>query len=215
MRVRKKRHGEERFAACSDICVSNGINVFKSMTSDVVRPMILEIGCGKGAFIVEYALRHPECDFIAMELVSDVLTIAMEKAKTQDGGCPDNLRFINASAEKLTELFEEKSVDIICLNFSDPWPKSRHAKRRLTCRTFLNLYSVVLKHDGMIVMKTDNDGLFDFTLEELAECGWIVENVTRDLHSSVYADGNIMTEYERNFSSKGKNINYLTAYPRR
>ena len=117
------------------------------------------------------------------------------------------------AADRIDELFSAHSIDRIYLNFSDPWPKARHAKRRLTYRSFLARYARVLREGGDLAIKTDNDGLFDFTLEELAEAGWTVLEQTRDLHASPYAEGNVMTEYEMAFSEKGKNINYVRALP--
>ena len=130
-----------------------------------------------------------------------------------EGGCPDNLRFYSGNADRIDELFSAHSIDRIYLNFSDPWPKARHAKRRLTYRSFLARYARVLRDGGDLAIKTDNDALFDFTLEELAEAGWTVLEQTRDLHASPYAEGNVMTEYEMAFSEKGKNINYVRALP--
>lgn len=212
MRVRKKRNGEKRLAACADLLVSSPSEAFSERANAAEkRPLCLEIGCGKGKFITETALCEPECDFIAMELVTDVIMLAMERAKALDGGCPENLRFMNVNAEQLDEIFEPHSVSRIYLNFSDPWPKARHAKRRLTYRTFLDRYKRILTENGELIIKTDNDGLFEFTLEELAECGWQTSEVTRDLHSEPYSKDNIMTEYETAFSERGKTINHLRA----
>lgn len=209
MRVRKKRNGERRLAACAHMLVSAPAEAFDSASG---RPLCLEIGCGKGKFITEKAIREPECDFIAMELVTDVIMLAMERANALEGGCPSNLRFINGNADKLEESFAPHSVSRIYLNFSDPWPKARHYKRRLTYRGFLDRYKNILREDGELVIKTDNDALFDFTLEELSESGWKTADVTRDLHASPYSEGNVMTEYETAFTERGKNINYLRAF---
>ena len=170
-------------------------------------PIYLEIGCGKGSFICENAKRHPENNYYAIEKVRDVMVIALERAAAYEGDIEKNLRFIIGDAETLPEYFAPDSVDVIFLNFSDPWPKKGHAKRRLTYRTKLDIYKSILKDGGEIRFKSDNDGLFEFTLEECElsglECVW----KTTDLHNSEHAEGNIMTEYERNFSEKGKNIN--------
>ncbi len=215
MRVRKKRNGERRLAACSYMLVKSPSDAFggKTGSGSPDRPLCLEIGCGKGKFITETALRHPDCDFIAMELVTDVILLAMERAAALPGGPPQNLRFINGNAGQLAEIFEPNSVSVIFLNFSDPWPKTRHAKRRLTYRSFLEQYKKVLTNDGELIIKTDNDGFFDFSLSELSESGWVLDKLTRDLHESPYAADNIMTEYETAFSSRGKNINSVRARP--
>ena len=212
MRVRKKRNGASRLAACSYMLVSKPEEAFGSASSDSgKRPLCLEIGCGKGKFITETALLHPECDFIAMELVTDVILLALERAAALPDGCPPNLRFINGNAGHLTEIFEPDSVSRIFLNFSDPWPKARHTMRRLTYSSFLEKYKNVLTSDGELIIKTDNDDFFDFSLSELARCGWTICAVTRDLHNSTYAADNVMTEYETAFSARGKNINYVLA----
>lgn len=209
MRVRKKRNGERRLAACAHLLTADPAHVF----GETDKPLRVEIGCGKGRFITETAVGNPGYNFIAVELVTDVIMLAMEKAMALEGGCPDNLRFYSGNADRIDELFPEHSIDRIYLNFSDPWPKARHAKRRLTYRSFFARYARVLCDGGDLAIKTDNDGLFDFTLEELAEAGWTVLEQTRDLHASPYAEGNVMTEYEMAFSEKGKNINYVRALP--
>lgn len=209
MRVRKKRNGERRLAACAHLLTADPAHVF----GETDKPLRVEIGCGKGRFITETAVGNPGYNFIAVELVTDVIMLAMEKAMALEGGCPDNLRFYSGNADRIDELFSAHSIDRIYLNFSDPWPKARHAKRRLTYRSFLARYARVLCDGGDLAIKTDNDGLFDFTLEELAEAGWTVLEQTRDLHASPCAEGNVMTEYEMAFSEKGKNINYVRALP--
>ena len=229
MRVRKKRNGERRLAACSYMLVKSPSEAFggnashdsaqdgiqkdvKDGTQDgTERPLCLEIGCGKGKFITETALRHPDCDFIAMELVTDVILLAMARAAAMPGGLPQNLRFINGNAAQITEIFEPNSVSTIFLNFSDPWPKARHAKRRLTYRSFLEQYKNILADGGELIIKTDNDGFFEFSVSELTENGWILDSLTHDLHGSPYAADNVMTEYETAFSARGKNINYVRA----
>lgn len=170
--------------------------------------LALEIGCGKGDFATGYAARHPEVAFCAMERVVDVLMLAAEKAKAAE---LDNLLFLSKNAELLPAYFSEGEVDLLFLNFSDPWPKARHAKRRLTSPVFLDLYRRVLKPGAVLTLKTDNAALFDYSLETLPAAGFSVENVTRDLHKSQYNEGNIVTEYERNFSEKGFPIHRLEA----
>ena len=210
MRMRKKKHGEERILACAELLIQDP-TLLKDEPSvafaDKSKPLCLEIGCGKGNFAVGMAQKHPEDNFIAMERVPDVCCIALEKAMACKDARPDNLRFIIGNADNLEEWFPEKCLDRIYLNFSDPWPKAGHAKRRLTHRIFLERYKKLLKDGGLLIFKTDNVGLFDFSLEEFAEFGLKVEWMTRDLHNSERAEDNVMTEYEKNFSEKGFTIN--------
>ncbi|MBE6632039.1 MAG: tRNA (guanosine(46)-N7)-methyltransferase TrmB [Ruminococcaceae bacterium] len=202
MRMRKKKHGAERLEACSEYLLDKDNVEYKES-------MMLEIGCGKGAFILETAKRAPETQFIAMELVSDVALLAAEKIKAE--GVP-NVKFLVANAKTVDEIFKEHSFDRIYLNFSDPWPKAGHKKRRLTYRDYLEKYKRILKGGGAVFFKTDNRGLFDFSLEEFEACGFELKNLTYDLHNSEYNEGNVETEYEKNFSAKGFTINRVEAY---
>lgn len=208
MRMRKKKHGAERIAACSEILIEAPAVPARDPQSyfALPRPLHLEIGCGKGDFAVGMAAAHPDCNWIAMERVSDVACIALEKAMSERNNRPDNLRFLIGDARCVADWFPAHSVDCLYLNFSDPWPKSGHARRRLTHANFLALYRTVLREDGLLRLKTDNEGLFEFSLEQFAQCGLTVEWLTRDLHRSEHAQENIMTEYERNFSGKGMPI---------
>lgn len=208
MRMRKKKHGAERIAACAEILIAEPqIPAIDPNTYFADRRTIhLEIGCGKGDFAVGMAAKYPEINFIAMERVADVACLALEKAMNAKDSRPDNLRFLIGDARNLIEWFSTHSVDCIYLNFSDPWPKKGYAKRRLTHRGFLELYRNVLRPGGMLKLKTDNEGLFDFSLEEFGACGLSIEWMTRDLHRSEKKEDNIMTEYERNFSQKGQVI---------
>lgn len=209
--MRKKKHGAERLEACAALMLDYDKENNK-LSADALpkdKRICLEIGCGKGAFIRGTAAKNPDTFYIAVERVSDVLVIAAEGAKA-DG--IENVRFVNANASELCEAFEEHSIDRIYLNFSDPWPKKGYAKRRLTHRGFLEKYKRILKSDGSIFFKTDNLDLFDFSLEEFKECGFTLKNVTYDLHNSEFNTDNIMTEYEKNFSEKGFNINRCEAY---
>lgn len=207
MRMRRKKHGVERIAACAEILVSTPEAATEPQSYfDISRPIHLEIGCGKGDFAVGMAAKYPDCNWIAMERVSDVACLALEKAMNAKATRPDNLRFLIGDAKNLTEWFTEHSVDCLYLNFSDPWPKKGYAKRRLTHQGFLELYRKVIKPGGMLKLKTDNEGLFDFSLEQFTLCGLTVEWQTRDLHRSEQAADNVMTEYERNFSEKGQVI---------
>lgn len=209
MRMRKKKHGAERIAACGALLIDDTARLFADpqYAFPEHRPLALEIGCGKGRFACGMASAHPEMNFIAMERVSDVACIALEKAMARaETRTTDNLRFLIGDARNLSEWFAPHSVSVIYLNFSDPWPQNGYRKRRLTYRDFLERYRTLLKEDGILLFKTDNQGLFDFSLEEFAVCGLTVEWSSRDLHHSPYAEGNVMTEYEESFSSKGMPI---------
>lgn len=205
MRMRKKKNGAARIAACSELLIENveGLKEDPQFAFGEKRPLYIEIGCGKGNFACGISAAHPEANFIAMEKVPDVACLALEKAKARAEERPDNLRFIIGDAKNLSEWFPDSCADGLYLNFSDPWPKAGHAKRRLTYRGFLELYRKLLKDGGALVLKTDNVGLFDFSLEEFEACGLEVVWFTRDLHNSEYNEGNVMTEYEANFSSQG------------
>lgn len=173
-------------------------------------PIQIEIGMGKGKFITALAKQNPAVNYIGIEKFSSVLVRALEKQK-QDGQRLENLYFLREDAAELTEFFEKSEIDRIYLNFSDPWPKDRHAKRRLTSKEFFARYGQILKPDGEVQFKTDNTALFDFSLEQVKEAGWKLTAVTRDLHHSEYAEDNVMTEYEERFSAKGNPICKLTA----
>ena len=172
-------------------------------------PIHIEIGMGKGRFITELAMKYPEINFIGIEKYSSVLLRAVEK---QDELCLPNLRFIRMDAENITSVFGKEEVDRIYLNFSDPWPKDRHAKRRLTSRQFFARYDEILKSNGRVEFKTDNRPLFDFSVEEVNEAGWNLSVCTYDLHNDEkLMEGNVMTEYEERFSSQGNPICKLVA----
>lgn len=167
-------------------------------------PIRAEIGMGKGRFIMDLARQNPDVNYIGIEKYSSVLLRAIQKMEEEP---LDNVRFIRMDAEEITDVFAEGELDRIYLNFSDPWPKDRHAKRRLPSRQFLGRYDQILKKDGVIEFKTDNRPLFDFALEELEPAGWKADVVTFDLHADpVLCEGNIMTEYEERFSSVGNPI---------
>lgn len=211
MRVKKKKHGAERLEACGNIVIKD--LKAEGNTSQALfgndNPIRIEIGCGKGDFIVGTAAKEPDVNFLAVEKVSDVLMLAAEKVKRSE---LKNIRVCCVDAKELEEIFPEGSIDRIYLNFSDPWPKSRHEKRRLTYRSFLAIYKKILKKGGAIHFKTDNRGLFDFSLEEFKEFGMRMEKLTFDLHNSEYTEGNVMTEYEKRFSSMGVPINRVECY---
>ena len=172
-------------------------------------PVHIEIGMGKGRFITTLAGMNPDINYVGIEKYSSVLLRAVEK---QDELCLPNLRFIRMDAENITSVFGKEEVDRIYLNFSDPWPKDRHAKRRLTSRQFFARYDEILKSTGRVEFKTDNRPLFDFSVEEVNEAGWKLSVCTYDLHNDEkLVEGNVMTEYEERFSSQGNPICKLVA----
>ena len=213
MRMRKKKNGEARLLACSELILEKPTSPMTDPSASMGREgkaVFLEIGAGKGGFACEMARRNPNACYYAMERVSDCVVIAAEAALRTKSEREDNLRFIVDTADNLTEIFALGTVDKIFLNFSDPWSKKGYAKRRLTHRRYLSVYFNLLRDGGTLTFKTDNTGLFDFSLEEVSAMGLIPDIVTRDLHSSEWNDGNVMTEYERAFSSQGININMLS-----
>ncbi len=171
---------------------------------DNENPLAMEIGMGKGKFLMELAMLHPDVNFIGVERYDSVLYRALQKM--EQFPLP-NIRFLCINAEILPEIFDTGELDKIYLNFSDPWPKDRHAKRRLTSKEFLARYDKVLKSDGCIEFKTDNRSLFDFSLEEVKASNWKLDAFTYDLHNDIAMNiGNVMTEYEEKFSSLGNPI---------
>ena len=172
-------------------------------------PIHIEVGMGKGQFIIEMAKRNPEINYIGIEKYSSVLVRAVEKLEDFE---QNNLRLIRMDAENIEEVFDKDEVDRIYLNFSDPWPKDRHAKRRLTSKQFFERYDGILKKDGIVEFKTDNDLLFQFSLEQVPEAGWNLDKITWDLHNDEeMVKGNVMTEYESKFSAMGNPIHKLIA----
>ncbi|MEJ8543906.1 tRNA (guanosine(46)-N7)-methyltransferase TrmB [Brevibacillus borstelensis] len=166
-------------------------------------PIHIEIGCGKGRFINTLAERHPDINFIAIELKAEVVLRAAQRTEKRE---IPNLAFVQYNAALLPDLFAAEEVSRIYLNFSDPWPKTRHAKRRLTYASFLDTYKQVLKKNGEIHMKTDNEKLFEFSLNQFSNERFQLRNITFDLHQSALAEENVMTEYEERFSSRGQRI---------
>ncbi|MCR5118338.1 MAG: tRNA (guanosine(46)-N7)-methyltransferase TrmB [Lachnospiraceae bacterium] len=167
-------------------------------------PLAIEIGMGKGRFLMGMAEQNPDTDFIGIEKYSSVLLRAIQKLEAKPR---DNVRLVRMDAEYITDVFAPGEVDIIYLNFSDPWPKDRHAKRRLPSRQFLARYDSFLKPGGRIEFKTDNRELFDFAVEEVNESVFEIKAISYDLHAdSVMSEGNIMTEYEEKFSGLGNPI---------
>lgn len=167
-------------------------------------PVHIEIGMGKGQFIMTLAEENPDINYVGIEKYSSVLVRAIEKLEEKD---LPNLFFIRMDAENISDVFAAGEVQRIYLNFSDPWPKDRHAKRRLTSLQFLERYEKILDREGHVIFKTDNKDLFDFSLEQVREAPhWTLLNYTYDLHHSEYVVGNIMTEYETRFVEKGNAI---------
>ncbi len=171
-------------------------------------PIYIEIGMGKGDFILENALTYPNINFIGIEKYDSIVARAIQKIEGRED-IPSNLKLLRMDAKVIDEVFE-KEVDRIYLNFSDPWPKNRHSERRLTSKTFLDKYAKIFKNDYEIIMKTDNVNLFEYSLVTLSTNGYYFDKVSLDLHNSDI-ESNIMTEYEKKFVEKNTKINYLVA----
>ena len=174
---------------------------------DIRRPLQIEIGMGKGQFIRNMAIKHPDINFIGVERYESVLMKAVQRKRNLEADKTiDNLRFLCADARKLAEIFEVGEADKIFLNFSDPWPKDRHADRRLTSPYFLDIYDRILKSDGVIEFKTDNVGLFEYSLKVIRDSKWRLDFCSFDFHSEKESEENIMTEYEEKFAGQGNKI---------
>ena len=211
MRLRNIPGAREAVAA-SSYCISNPTGLRGKWVDFLgnLNPIHLEIGMGKGKFLLELAALHPDINYIGIERYESVLIRALQKLETTP---LPNVHFLCEDAIRLPEFFAEAEVERIYLNFSDPWPKDRHAKRRLTSRQYLGAYERVLVPGGQVEFKTDNQGLFTFSLEEISELPqWKLLASTHDLHHDpVMNEGNIMTEYEEKFSSEGNPICKLVA----
>ena len=241
MRMKKKKHGSERLQLLSALMV-NDINEFYNSKAEIYendKPLRIEIGCGKGDFVCGKSIQEPDFNYLAIEKIADVCTLAVENyaegrglgTLAPNGGwqkkngeiyslgevCPfekeelGNVRFMVGDAKEILVNLPESCADAIYVNFCDPWPKKGHTKRRLTYIEFLKTYSRLLKPDGKFYFKTDNRPLFDFSLEEVENSPLKLEYHTFDLHNSEMDAQNIRTEYERNFSAKGFSINMLIA----
>lgn len=214
MRMRRKRNLEARVEACAPVLVARGkpcknlkvaAESYRALLDYPAlfgrsAPVELEVGCGNGAFIAELAKRERGCDFLAVEVCTNVVLTAMERVMEE--GIP-NVRFLNIAAEILPCFIPEGSVRRIYLNFSTPLPEAGRERQRLTSDRFLCIYKKLLMPGGEIVQKTDSAPFFDYSLRKFRENGFEVKEITRDLHHSEYAEGNIVTEYEANFSAKG------------
>lgn len=209
MRMRKKKNCSARMERCSDIWIKNP-EENKGKWSSVFgndNPIHIEIGCGKGNFILGMAKMYPEVNFIGIEKVEDVLVMAMEKVTDAE---LNNVLFMDMDAEKIEEFFTKGEIERIYLNFSDPWKKKKQAKRRLTHKNFLDKYKNVLNEGDYIYFKTDNRPLFEFSLNSFCEENYKLSNISLDLHNSNF-EGNVMTEYEERFSKMGMPIYRLEA----
>ena len=206
--MRKKPNLGKRLEKCASICSSEPSALRgKWKESFGYDRICIEIGCGKGRFITETAKNDERTLFIGIEREQGALVMAMEKAMEQE---IKNVRFLDVDAEKLCEIFEKGEIDGIYLNFSDPWPKKKQAKRRLTHGDFLARYDEVLSDTGFIYFKTDNSKLFEFSLNSMAEYGLKLRNITFDLAASGIP--NVVTEYEARFMEQGMNIYRVEAY---
>lgn len=204
MRMRRKKHREERMENCSELLI-NDITMYKDDLKAVFgneKPLRIEIGCGKGKFITETAALNPDINFIAVEKCLDVLVLALEKVK--EAGLT-NVKFAAGDANLLSQLETATKCDVIYINFCDPWKKSGYSKRRLTHANFLTIYKKLLKTGGAIHFKTDNQKLFEFSLNSFSDFGLRLKNISFDLHNSAF-EGNVMTEYETNFTNLGQPI---------
>ena len=204
MRMRRKKHREERMEACSELLIED-ITVFKNDIGKIFdndKPIHMEIGCGKGKFITETAALNPDINYIAVEKISDVIVLALEKVKAAG---LRNVRFLRGDANIFGEFDTGTKCDRLYINFCDPWKKSGYAKRRLTHERFLSIYEKLLKSNGEIHFKTDNRMLFEFSLNSFSDYGMRLRNITLDLHNSNF-EGNVMTEYETNFVNLGQPI---------
>lgn len=207
MRIRKKSW-EENELTTNEHLVHNPED-YKGKWNEYFgndNPIYAEIGCGKGKFIVQNASENPDINFIGIERQTTIMAIAARKTNSD----MKNIALIRGDAETLEDLFSSEELSRIYLNFSDPWPKKRWAKRRLTHRHFLDIYKSLLKGDKEIFLKTDNTVFFESSLNEFCETGWRLSNISLDLHNSGY-EGNIMTEYEERFSGLGQPIYRLEA----
>lgn len=207
MRMRKKKNLIPRMEKAGEYLFEIGEKSGLSAKDifDREAPLYIEVGCGKGRFLCEQAKRHPDRVFVGVERVPDVLVLAMEKAQEYE---LKNIRFMSVDAAKLGEVFAENCAGGIYLNFSDPWPKARHAARRLDGPAFLNIYKYLLKPDAVLEMKTDNVGFFEFGLESVEQVGGTILDISRDLTAENRPE-NIVTEYEQRWSDMGIKINYL------
>ena len=223
MRMRRKRNFDARMEACGDLLLAKGANGILNMKEAAEtyrnlvdfssafgndRPIALEIGCGKGGFVIELSQKERGYNYLALEKMSNVILTPMEEVKKLG---IDNIRFLNIRAECLPCYIPEGSLDVIYLNFSTPLPKLGYATQRLTHRNFLEKYKKLLKKGGKIVQKTDDRDFFEFSLQEFKDCDFTLENVTYDLHEHGNPEWNIVTEYEKKWVEQGSPIHRVEA----
>lgn len=204
MRVRNKPYALEKLAKYPEYVI-NEPEKYKGKWQSLFaknQPLHIEVGSGKGRFINEMAKAHPDINYIGIEMNKNVLVNALDYLIDSD---VPNLKLLHVDGRDLREYFADGEIDQLYLNFSDPWPKAKHEKRRLTYKTFLETFEQILRKNGEIHFKTDNRGLFEYSLSSFSKYGMILEQVWLDLHNSDF-EGNIMTEYEEKFSSKGQVI---------
>ena len=221
MRMRRKRHMSERLEKIGDrLLLVEGANFYDRSEEEKFHPFCwaevfgnenpveVEIGCGKGQFIFEKAKRHPEVNFVAVEVISNVLLTACERAVKED---VKNVKVLNCNAYNLPYYFTYPVARKIYLNFSTPYPQKSYAGKRLTNPKYIKIYSGILLDGGEISQKTDSRPLFEYSIESFSSCGYRLKNISLDLHNSFFAADNIVTEYEKNFAEKGMPIYSLTA----
>jgi len=204
MRLRNKPWAKDKIAENPQYVVPNPAE-YKGNWKEVFgneNPLHIEVGTGKGQFLVGMAKQNPHINYIGIEMYESVILSALERLIEEE---LPNLKLLNVDANQLSEFFAKNDVDRVYLNFSDPWPKKRHAKRRLTYKTFLSMYENLLVDGGEIQFKTDNQGLFEYSLTSFSEYGLLLKYISLDLHKSDF-EGNVMTEYEEKFSQKGSRI---------
>lgn len=212
MRLRNNPKANEILKEHSDYVIANA-QTNKKRWHDVFandHPIYIEVGMGKGDFIIENAKRYPDINFIGIEKFPSVMVGAVKKLDECEK--LPNLKLLNEDAMILNEIFEENEVSRIYLNFSDPWPKKKHAKRRLTSPTFLPVFQQILKDDGELILKTDNRSLFEYSLISFQQFGMDFHDVCLDLHHSEGYEDNIQTEYERKFSPFGPIYRIVTTF---
>lgn len=210
MRLRNKPWAREFIESHPEVIIPNP-EEWKGKWNEIFgndKPIHIEVGTGKGQFITGMAQANPDINYIGIEMYTSVIVSALEKVLDADS--PSNLRLLNVDGSQLEKYFQKNDVERIYLNFSDPWPKNRHAKRRLTHEGFLKIYESILIDNGEIHFKTDNRGLFEFSLVSMSQYGMLLKDVSLDLHANEPED-NIRTEYEEKFSSKGQPIYRLEA----